>query len=186
MFQVGSAPTAQIQFPVNGAYLAASGVSLQVTGSNPQYWWRLNGGSWTPAYTQTIDPAYSLADGFYSWGVSIQDREGNISAPATVSFCVDTKPPLPFAIGTNVSGWTNNNRPTITFATTDATSGIDHYEVAVDTGGFVVQSSPYQLPVLSDGVHAVYVKAVDRAGNTTIENVGVSVDDHSTPDSYQS
>lgn len=174
--QVATAPTAQIQAPARGAYLASSQVTLQLMGSNPQYWWQLNGGPWTPAYTQTIDPVYSLADGFYTWTVSIQDREGNISAPAAVSFCVDTTPPLPFTIGSNVSGWTNNNQPTITFGTTDATSGVDHYEYVIDTGGFTTATSPLQLPALADGVHTIFVKAVDKAGNSTLETIALNID----------
>jgi len=62
----------------------------------------------------------------------------------------------------------------VSFVTTDATSGIDHYEVKVisngqadSTGFFVEQDSPYQLPPTTQGDYKVAVRAFDRANNYT-------------------
>lgn len=63
--------------------------------------------------------------------------------------------------------WTNNTQPVITFATTDATSGIHHYELKVRDEAFAAVTSPYTLPAQPDGEHVVTVRAVDKAGNFT-------------------
>ncbi len=170
-------PVIQIQTPTPGQYLASSQVTFQVAGGpDAQMWWQFNAEPWEPGYLPLKTKTYSLADGFYTYTVTAQDRSGNLSVPASVSFCVDTRPPAAFVVAANVTGWTNNNKPILTFATTDATSGVDHYEALIDTGAFAAVTSPYQLPALSDGVHTVYVKAVDKAGNTTIENITLSID----------
>jgi hypothetical protein len=81
---------------------------------------------------------------------------------------------------------TTNDRPIATFQTTDATSGIDHYEIKVEsltdntsTGFFTEQQSPYMLPQLTLGKHRVTVRAYDLAGNITegsaeVELVGLN------------
>ena len=180
--QDSARPVIQIQTPTPGQYLASSLVTFNVAGSpDAQMWWQFNTEPWEPGYLPVKTKTYSLPDGFYTYTVTAQDRSGNLSSTAKVSFCVDTTPPLAFAISANVTGWTNNNRPTLTFATTDATSGVDHYEYLADTGAFATVKSPFQLPALDNGVHTVYVKAVDRAGNTTIENITLSIDTATPP-----
>lgn len=57
--------------------------------------------------------------------------------------------------------------PLISFNSPDTPSGIDHYEIQLDDGAWVVTVSPYQVPLLKAGPHHVNVKAIDRAGNTT-------------------
>lgn len=51
------------------------------------------------------------------------------------------------------------------FSTTDATSGIDRYEVQLNEGLFVEQSSPYPLEGLSVGENMAIIRAFDMAGN---------------------
>ncbi len=103
------------------------------------------------------------------------DLAGNKAQDAR-RVALDTTPPLPFAPVANPTGWTPVQTPTITFATTDATSGVDHYELKIDDGAYVTVMSPYTLPPLADGIHAITVKAVDRAGWETIGTAQVYVD----------
>lgn len=84
------------------------------------------------------------------------------TAPATFSPTVDTGAPA------------DKVRPVVTFVTTDAASGIDHYEVRFaaaqgtgETPFFVEQASPYQLPELAPGDYEIVVRAFDKAGNST-------------------
>jgi hypothetical protein len=119
---------------------------------------------------------YVLADGFYRYAVFAQDSAGNVSDQASVSFSVDTTAPERFDILLDVAGWTANTQPTANFSTTDATSGVDRYEYSVDGSDWQTASSPLTLPGLSDGVHRLLVRAVDRAGNGTTESVEIFTD----------
>jgi hypothetical protein len=85
------------------------------------------------AHTVTVR-AYDLANNY---------RESNVNV------YIDTTPPRSFTPTANPSGWSPITQPTISFSTTDTTSGIDYYEVKIDSGSFSVQTSPYTLPVQS-------------------------------------
>ncbi|MFH0987983.1 MAG: hypothetical protein V1763_01260 [Parcubacteria group bacterium] len=63
----------------------------------------------------------------------------------------------------------------VRFDTTDAGSGIDHYELAVDDGQFVVHESPTVIDGLKPGKHLIMVRAVDKAGNVSANGVYVVV-----------
>ena len=177
IYRDSTPPLITINSPTNGQYLRTSTFPLVVSGgSDAQLWWSFNGEPWETGILNPEVRSFTLADGKYVYTVQAQDRCGNLSSVASVSFCVDTVPPLPFTIASNVNGWTNNNRPTITFATTDATSGIDHFACNVDGGAQATISSPYQLPALADGTHQVQVSAYDKAGNTTVESITFQID----------
>lgn len=171
-------PAIAIISPTAGQYIASPGFNFIVSGGiDNQLWWSFNGDDWEAGIGNPEVVPYTLADGFYTYRVQAQDRAGNLSAIASVSFCIDTTPPAAFAIGSNVTGWTNNSQPTLSFSTTDATSGIDHYLCSVDGGEPAIARSPYQLPkVLSDGTHTVTVTAYDKAGNSTIESISLQID----------
>jgi RHS repeat-associated protein len=89
---------------------------------------------------------------------------------------VDETKPLDFAVTANPADWANNNRPVLTFATTDQISGVDRYELAVDDGEFIQVTSPYKLPVTPDGEHLVTVKAIDKLGWETTATAKVYID----------
>ncbi|HEX3044498.1 MAG TPA: hypothetical protein VHY08_07070, partial [Bacillota bacterium] len=109
--------------------------------------------------------------------IEARDSEGNLTT-VTRTVIVDNQPPAEFTPVANVSGWTNNNRPTITFSTTDAASGIDHYEISVAGGAWKTPvTSPYQFTsIIPDGEQTIQVKAVDRAGNYRVGTVQVQID----------
>jgi hypothetical protein len=64
--------------------------------------------------------------------------------------------------------------PRLSFFTTDALSGIDHYLVKIDgeevanvPASAMPEKGEYTLAALKEGEHTVLVDAVDRAGNAT-------------------
>src|SRR3984885_6108558 len=73
-----------------------------------------------------------LADGTHVLTASVQDRAGNVSQPATLSFFVDTTPPvLSFAAPLNNS-FTNNPAPSLSLQYSDGTgTGINVSSVKV-------------------------------------------------------
>lgn len=117
-----------------------------------------------------------LLEGQFTYEFQSQNRAGTLSDPQSVTFGVDNTNPLPFAIGANVSGWTNNNRPILSFATTDAVSGVNHYEASINQGAWTSATSPLTLPVLAEGVDTIRVKAIDNAGNSTTQSIDLSID----------
>ena len=88
---------------------------------------------------------------------------------------IDTQPPADFVIDMFPSGRTSVRQPTMSFRTSDADSGISHYELNIvplfaesgDTSqaSFVEVTSPYITHELEPGAYDVLVRAHDKAGN---------------------
>lgn len=91
---------------------------------------------------------------------------------------IDGTPPTDVAIAAAPPGWTNGSSVTLTFSATDAFTGIDHYEIQIDSEPFATQTSPYVLDVSSmpDGTHTATVKAFDKAGNTATASTNFYLD----------
>ncbi len=97
---------------------------------------------------------------------------------------VDTVPPAEFTPKVELySEQFKENKAMLSFFTTDALSGVDHYEVAVldksDTEDvsplFVETQSPYQLPTQSSGNIRAIVRVFDAAGNARDESVDIDL-----------
>lgn len=88
---------------------------------------------------------------------------------------IDATAPAGFTPQIDQKTFAENNRQLVTFTTTDAASGIDHYEIRLITDGgsgeatsfFTEAQSPYQLPNLPKGKYSLIVRAFDAAGNYT-------------------
>ena len=116
----------------------------------------------------------ALSDGDHEITVKAYDLLwNNISSQVTVF--QDRTPPLTFAPTAEPPSWTNTS-PRILFETTDAASGVDRYEVAIDGGAFSCQTSPFSLPGLPDGQHEVTVRAYDVASNYMDGHVMIYLD----------
>ncbi len=63
----------------------------------------------------------------------------------------------------------------LTFATTDETSGVLQYQIAMNESTFQLQQSPLEITDLSSGTYFFRVAALDRAGNTTYGATSVRV-----------
>ena len=182
VFRDQAKPVISIAAPTEGQYLASSAVTFTIQSeTDSQLWWRFGVGPWESQPTNPEQKTIVFADGFYTECIQAQDRAGNISDPAEVSFVVDTAPPEPFAVNANVSDWTSNNEPTLSFGTTDATSGLDRYMYATDGGLAEAATSPLILPTLSDGIHTVTVFAFDKSGNLTTSSITLQMDTSAPP-----
>ena len=115
-----------------------------------------------------------LEDGL--WYFHIKAKKGNVwGGVSHYILRIDTTPPAVFKIECEpcLASIISTTQPIISFMTTDALSGIDHYEIkSIDlneigegeTEFFVEVVSPYRLS-LDAGAHKVVVKAYDKAGN---------------------
>ncbi|MHA2277921.1 MAG: hypothetical protein ACXAC2_19235, partial [Candidatus Kariarchaeaceae archaeon] len=120
-----------------------------------------------------------IADGTWYWRVRTKDEDddgGPYSGYYQLNIITDTTPPNNFVPTADYDDWTSNTGFKIYFSTTDAGSGIDYYEVKIDSGSFSIQTSPFTLPVLSDGVHNITVRAYDNAGNYVDGYIDVYID----------
>ena len=134
-------------------------------------------GKFAPCLNGRFTTTLTLVEGENQIKVTAIDLAGN-SKDYIFRVTVDTIAPLEFRPTADPSGWTNNNRPAISFATTDATSGVGHYEIRAGSGAWVtLVVSPYRFATaIPDGEQTVQVKAVDKAGNETIGEVKVYID----------
>lgn len=91
---------------------------------------------------------------------------------------VDFVPPTLWIISPSVGYKVESSKLTVTWIGSDADSGIDHYEVKLDEGAWinVGNNTSYNFTELDDGSHTVYVKAVDKAGNSVEHSVDFTVD----------
>lgn len=106
---------------------------------------------------------------------------GNGVAATTVNssnIYIDSDAPTGVSISAVPASWTNASSVTLTFSATDTLSGIDHYELSIDSGLYFTATSPYVLDVssMSDGTHTATVKAVDRAGNEATASTNFYLD----------
>src|SRR4029079_6926223 len=111
----------------------------------------------------------TLADGDYTFSVRATDPAGNTDpTPATRSFTVDTAPP-DTSILTGPSGPTNDNTPSFTYSSTEASST---FECKLDGPGLATGSfgscaaAGKTYATLADGDYTFSVRATDPAGNT--------------------
>lgn len=119
--------------------------------------------------------AVVTADSDGEWYFHIRAQTTVWGGTTHVPVKIDATAPAGFTPEVETGPPSEQVRPIVTFVTTDAISGIEHFEVRVsslsgtDSGTpfFVEQSSPYQLPPLSPGDYEVTVRAYDHAGNAT-------------------
>jgi hypothetical protein len=115
-----------------------------------------------------------VKDGIWYFHVKAK-KDSTWGGTSHFSVQIDSTPPAGFTPIVEGGTKTSEKQPLISFLTTDALSGIDHYEIkTIDvtrekeeraTGFFVEASSPYRLPRLDIGRYLIIVRAFDIAGN---------------------
>jgi len=109
------------------------------------------------------------------WYFHLKAKKANVwGGISHYSVRIDTTPPAIFLPKAEPSPNTTEKQPMIFFITTDALSGISHYELKYidllpgekeEEAFFIEVSSPYKLPILDVGKYLVVVRAYDIAGN---------------------
>jgi len=150
-----------------------------------ELWWRIGGsgnftlyvrpsnplGRWNPWVSPTIpfDRAFAGGDGLYEFYTVAVDNATNAEAPpaaADASMTVDTVAPTIAITAPAANATVNSNSITFDWNGTDATSGIDHFEVWLDGGAPTSTTNPtVTIAGIADGAHTFHVAAIDRAGN---------------------
>lgn len=123
-----------------------------------------------------------LEDGI--WYLNAQFRTASGLGPTeSFKFQIDTVPPKNLTVETGYVD-NDNSKPEIILGAEDDLSGIDHYELSIASSSGKKQvinidkqytGKPYQLSSLAAGVHNVYIKAIDAAGNFAEASTEISV-----------
>ncbi len=141
--------------------------------SDNQYWngtafadgtenWRTATG--TASWSLTFPGANFAAEGAYTVRLRATDTAGNVAAPATRAFSVDTTAPNT-SITAQPSDPTNATGASFSFS---ADEGGSTFECQLDGGGWSSCSSPKSYSGLGQGSHTFQVRATDAAGNTDL------------------
>ncbi|MEK7193515.1 MAG: cohesin domain-containing protein [Patescibacteria group bacterium] len=127
---------------------------------------------------KTTQSYKNLSDDIYYFHIKAL-RSGSWGGVTHYSLKIDGTPPAHFTIEINPKARTVTRKPVINFQTTDALSGLDHYELKIvgltlpegenienrtAQNFFIEANSPY-IPELSLGEYDVFVRAFDKAGN---------------------
>lgn len=157
------------------------------TNNEPEFYWDLPEGalevrmligenpssvpsvSYTPPISKRkVD---ELPDGTYYFSLQVRTADG-WSSISRYRVNIDTTPPKSFSITFPNGNKGLDTQPAVFFTTTDNTSGISHYEIVIGTEGKPLRvtpqasTDPYILPEQKPGEYALFVTAVDKAGNT--------------------
>lgn len=118
------------------------------------------------AATSTI--LTNIPDG--SWYFIVQLENGSGWGPSgSMQVQIDTTPPADFGIALQAAG--SDGIAKLAFTTTDALSGIDHYELLLGSTSVAtmnpsdVSGGTYPVPPQGGGAQSVTIQAFDKAGN---------------------
>lgn len=157
-------PAVEIEMPVpeeSGWYTATPSVTIAATDDSgiESIEYRLDGGSWS----DYVEPVV-LEDGTHSIEARATDTAGNRSeAISKGDLQVDTVAPATEAIlSTEFSGTTAKKKGTISFAASDATSGVASTSYRVNGGGWVHGDS---VVLDRKGSYTIEFRSTDAAGN---------------------
>jgi hypothetical protein len=115
--------------------------------------------TYTVPFTIATDGAHTVT--FFS-----VDTLSDFESVKSVAVKIDQVAPATTATpgsAPNGAGW-YSTPVTVSFAATDALSGVDHTEASLDAGPWTIVSG--STTVSTDGVHTLLYRSVDRAGNT--------------------
>jgi len=103
---------------------------------------------------------------YFHLALGTKDSKGPVS---TYRINIDTVAPSSFSIKEVPRKDTANPKAQFAFTATDETSGINRYEVSIDSGSVISWRDPgdgiFETDALPPGRHTISVKAYDEAGN---------------------
>jgi hypothetical protein len=120
------------------------------------------------------------------WYFHVKAKKGGVWGGASHYVVrIDTSPPAIFTLEVDSSERTVERQPLISFITTDALSGMNHYKLKYiditperkeeEVGFFTEVVSPHKLPHLEVGRYLVVVRAYDDSGNWREQTVKIEI-----------
>ena len=176
-------PSGSITIAEGSAYTNATSVTLTLsaidaTSGVSQMQFSNDGITWMPWEAIATSKAWTLPPGdgtktvyvqFKDWAGLVSLYSGTIILDTTSPTIIITSP----GDGTEI----RSSSPTIEWDGTDATSGIDHYEIRLDDGSWinVGKDAIYTFAGVGDGSHTVKIKAFDKVGYSQVASVNFTV-----------
>lgn len=131
-------------------------------------------------YNCTYTPPTALSDGSHTVTINVQDNDGNAAAVKSVTYKIDTTPPVLNVTSPAAGLKTNTDTVTVSGVTSDATSSPVTVKIAVggaDQGAVPVASDgsfSKSVPVVV-GTNTIVIRATDTAGKYTEVTRTVSI-----------
>jgi parallel beta-helix repeat protein len=138
---------------------------------------RLDESAWVNEGLGSTHIFQEVSEGFHTLYVKSFDKAGN-SVEKQSRFMVDfTLPTVSILSPANHTIYSIND-VTITWSGSDQGSGIDHFDVGMDSGPMTSQGTSTSLTFtgLMDGSHNINVMAVDKSGKIRVAYVNIIVD----------
>ena len=161
-----TAPTINITTAIP-LFTNSSSQSISFTGSGVvSFQCQIDGGAYTACTSPKVYSALSSAA--HMFNVRGVNAQAAVTAPVAVSWSVDTVAPVKPILTANIGAATSSAVATMTFSSSDASSGLASFQCSLDSAAYAACVSPLTLSNLVDGVHAFNVRAYDKVGNVSI------------------
>ncbi len=178
-----SPPSLAVTSPTSGEYISSADVEIIWSGADAtsgiaSFSVRIDSGLWVDVSGNSYT-ASGLLGGSHRVYVRATDLVGHTTT-SSVSFVVDTEPPVVEVTSPGDLSYVGSENVTITWTATDNTSGIDSVVLKLDGGVETHMLGPdageYTLSGLAEGYHTVRVEVYDRAGLMAYDTVNFTVD----------
>ncbi len=114
-------------------------------------------------------------DGIYYFHIRFQNNKG-WGPTAHYRIAVDSQPPVPFKIDVKTGLASDDPSPKLSFNVADSLSGIDRYEVVINSGKpIIINDSEYSFLPSPPGQYVTRVRAYDKAGNSVEDRVQIEI-----------
>ncbi len=116
-----------------------------------------------------------VKDGIHYFHLKGVLKSGELTPTVHVRVNVDTSKPNDFVVTPTDTQILEGETLGLTFATTDESSGVAQYQLAINDGTFEARELPIEIKDLKAGTYFLRLAAIDRAGNVKYGSTSIRV-----------
>ncbi|MGA1866403.1 MAG: NosD domain-containing protein [Thermoplasmatota archaeon] len=177
-----SIPVIEILSPSEGSFLNEREVMVTWKASDEannieEFLVKLDDGSWTSAGMSNEMTVDVEDNGPHIIYVQANDEAGNYNV-VSVNFTMDRELPLLEIMEPREGSWINDTSIFISWSMEDPFSGVHHVEARWDDVYWIDKGLSENMTImyLDEGIHTIYIRVVDNAGNSVMKVVNASID----------